>query len=36
MEYYDNGCAAHAELREFAKTVHNGAMMVYFEDGVAQ
>lgn len=36
MEYYDNECAAHAELRAFAKNVHSGAMMVYFEDGVAQ
>ncbi|KAJ6441605.1 stress responsive A/B barrel domain-containing protein [Purpureocillium lavendulum] len=33
MVYYDNECAAHAELKAFAKTVHQGAMMVYFENG---
>lgn len=32
MNYYDNGCAAHAELKEYAKTVHQGAMMVFFEN----
>ncbi|CAK7235120.1 hypothetical protein SEUCBS140593_009175 [Sporothrix eucalyptigena] len=32
MQYYDNGCAAHAELRSFAQSVHEGAMVVYFED----
>ncbi|KAH7374835.1 stress responsive A/B barrel domain-containing protein [Plectosphaerella cucumerina] len=30
MAYYDNECAAHAELKAFAKTVNQGAMMVYF------
>lgn len=35
MKYYDNGCAAHAELKEYAKTVHQGIMMVYFEDKLA-
>ncbi|CAI6101126.1 unnamed protein product [Clonostachys chloroleuca] len=32
MVYYDNECAAHAELKSFAKTVHQGAMMVFFEN----
>lgn len=31
MVYYDNECKAHAALKEFAKSVHKGAMMVYFE-----
>ncbi|KLU92636.1 hypothetical protein MAPG_11581 [Magnaporthiopsis poae ATCC 64411] len=30
--YYDNECAAHAELKAFARTVHQGSMMVYFEN----
>ncbi|KID95583.1 stress responsive A/B barrel domain-containing protein, partial [Metarhizium majus ARSEF 297] len=34
MEYYDNSCAAHANLKEFAKKAHSGAMMVYLENGV--
>ncbi|OIW24789.1 stress responsive A/B barrel domain-containing protein [Coniochaeta ligniaria NRRL 30616] len=34
MAYYDNGCAAHAELKNFAKTVHQGVMMVYFENAL--
>ncbi|KXJ86872.1 hypothetical protein Micbo1qcDRAFT_198046 [Microdochium bolleyi] len=32
MKYYDEGCAAHAELKGFAKTVHQGIMMVFFEN----
>jgi hypothetical protein len=32
MVYYDNECAAHAELKAFAKTVHQGVMMVFFEN----
>ncbi|KAL7905162.1 stress responsive A/B barrel domain-containing protein [Trichoderma velutinum] len=32
MVYYDNECVAHAELKAFAKMVHQGAMMVYFEN----
>jgi hypothetical protein len=32
MAYYDNECAAHNELKAFAKTVHQGAMMVFFEN----
>ncbi|KIH89736.1 stress responsive A/B barrel domain protein [Sporothrix brasiliensis 5110] len=35
MQYYDKGCAAHAELRTFAQSVHEGAMVVYFEDALA-
>ena len=31
MVYYDNECQAHAALKGFAKTVHQGAMMVYYE-----
>ncbi|RYP09166.1 hypothetical protein DL764_001437 [Monosporascus ibericus] len=34
MVYYDNECTAHAELKSFAKTVHRGAMMVFFESVV--
>ncbi|KAH7000338.1 hypothetical protein EDB80DRAFT_723739 [Ilyonectria destructans] len=32
MAYYDNECAAHGELKAFAKSVHQGAMMVFFEN----
>ncbi|KAJ1324350.1 Dabb family protein [Microdochium nivale] len=32
MVYYDNECAAHAELKAFAKTAHQGVMMVFFEN----
>ncbi|KHN93829.1 stress responsive A/B barrel domain-containing protein [Metarhizium album ARSEF 1941] len=32
MAYYDGECAAHAELRAFARTVHSGAMVVFFEN----
>ncbi|KJR81595.1 stress responsive A/B barrel domain protein [Sporothrix schenckii 1099-18] len=35
MQYYDKGCTAHAELRTFAQSVHEGAMVVYFEDALA-
>lgn len=34
MAYYDNECSAHAELKSFVKTVHSGAMMVYFENAL--
>ncbi|TWU77412.1 hypothetical protein ED733_006425 [Metarhizium rileyi] len=34
MAYYDDECAAHAELKAFAKTVHSGAMMVFLENAV--
>ncbi|TDZ54642.1 hypothetical protein CTRI78_v006108 [Colletotrichum trifolii] len=32
MAYYDNECAAHAELKAFAKNAHQGFAMVYFRD----
>ena len=32
MVYYDNECAAHSELKDFAKTVHQGRMVVFFEN----
>ncbi|RDA92130.1 hypothetical protein CP533_6076 [Ophiocordyceps camponoti-saundersi (nom. inval.)] len=32
MKYYDDECAAHADLKAYAKTVHQGAMMVYFQN----
>ncbi|KAH8890098.1 hypothetical protein GQ53DRAFT_688891 [Thozetella sp. PMI_491] len=35
MEFYDNECTAHGELKSFAKTVHQGAMMVFFENALA-
>lgn len=31
MVYYDNECEAHGRLKEVAKSVHEGVMMVYFE-----
>jgi hypothetical protein len=31
MVYYDNECEAHGRLKVVAKSVHEGAMMVYFE-----
>ena len=31
MVYYDEECEAHKKLKAFAKGVHQGAMMVYFE-----
>jgi hypothetical protein len=34
MTYYDNECKAHQELRAFARSVSQGAMVVYFEDAV--
>ena len=35
MKYYDNECAAHAALKNVAKTLHQGAMMVYFANALA-
>lgn len=32
MKYYDDGCETHAKLKSFAKSVHQGAMMVYFQN----
>lgn len=34
MKYYDNECTAHAELKSVAKTLHQGAMMVYFPNAL--
>lgn len=34
MKYYDDDCAAHAELKKVAKTLHQGAMMVYFQNAI--
>ncbi|KAG7285904.1 hypothetical protein NEMBOFW57_008200 [Staphylotrichum longicolle] len=34
MKYYDNECAAHMELKEVAKTLHQGVMMVYFQNAL--
>ncbi|KAH6677262.1 hypothetical protein B0J14DRAFT_583839 [Halenospora varia] len=31
MVYYDDECEAHKSLKAVAKSVHQGAMMVYFE-----
>ncbi|KAH7383055.1 stress responsive A/B barrel domain-containing protein [Cadophora sp. MPI-SDFR-AT-0126] len=31
MVYYDEECEAHKKLKAFAKSVNQGAMMVYFE-----
>ncbi|TVY82770.1 hypothetical protein LSUE1_G001601 [Lachnellula suecica] len=31
MVYYDNECEAHGRLKAVAKSVHEGAMMIYFE-----
>ncbi|CCF47469.1 stress responsive A/B barrel domain-containing protein [Colletotrichum higginsianum] len=36
MDYYDNGCAAHQELKSIAKNAHQGFAMVFFPDGVEQ
>ncbi|KAJ9642790.1 hypothetical protein H2204_002438 [Knufia peltigerae] len=29
--YYDTQCAAHKKLKSFAKTAHQGTLMVFFE-----
>ncbi|EEP77583.1 conserved hypothetical protein [Uncinocarpus reesii 1704] len=31
MNYYDNDCKAHANLKVVAKNVHQGVMMTFFE-----
>lgn len=36
MDYYDNGCAAHQELKSIAKNAHQGFAMVFFPDRVEQ
>ncbi|VUC29088.1 unnamed protein product [Clonostachys rosea] len=32
MKFYDNECSAHGDLKKVAKTLHQGAMMVYFSN----
>ncbi|EFX02140.1 stress responsive a b barrel domain containing protein [Grosmannia clavigera kw1407] len=32
MAYYDNNCAAHAEVKDFARPVTQDILMVYFEN----
>ncbi|KAJ4328710.1 hypothetical protein N0V84_000902 [Fusarium piperis] len=34
FNYYDTECAAHGELKQFAKTAHQGVAMLYFENVV--
>ena len=34
MKYYDNDCTAHADLKSVAKTMHQGVMMVYFQNAL--
>ncbi|SPO01551.1 related to stress responsive A/B barrel domain protein [Cephalotrichum gorgonifer] len=34
MKYYDEECAAHADLKRVAKTLHQGSMVVYFHNAV--
>jgi hypothetical protein len=34
MKYYDDECAAHAELKKFAREAHQGVMMVYFQNAL--
>ncbi|KAM0560052.1 hypothetical protein ACHAPJ_004011 [Fusarium lateritium] len=34
FNYYDTQCAAHLELRQFAKGVNEGFAMIYFENEV--
>jgi len=34
FKYYDTQCEAHNELKAFAKTVHQGNMMVFFENAL--
>lgn len=34
MKYYDDECKAHANLKAYAKTVHQGAMMVFFNNAL--
>ncbi|KAK1623022.1 stress responsive A/B barrel domain-containing protein [Colletotrichum phormii] len=36
MDYYDNGCAAHQELRGITKGAHQGFAMVFFKDQVTK
>ena len=34
MKFYDDECTGHAALKAVAKTVHKGAMMVYFQNAL--
>ena len=34
MKYYDDECTAHAELKQVAKSMHHGVMMVYFQNAL--
>ncbi|OHX00449.1 stress responsive alpha beta barrel domain-containing protein, partial [Colletotrichum incanum] len=34
MDYYDESCAAHQELKVIAKDTHQGFAMVFFQDQV--
>ena len=34
MQFYDTDCQAHGELKVVAKTLHQGAMMVYFSNAL--
>jgi hypothetical protein len=36
MKYYDDECPAHQALKKVAKSVHQGAMMVFYQDVVGQ
>lgn len=34
MKYYDDECAAHQALKKVARSVHQGVMMVFYQDVV--
>ncbi|KAG8624580.1 hypothetical protein KVT40_007647 [Elsinoe batatas] len=34
FEFYDKHCKAHGEIKEYAKTVHQGVLMVFFKSVV--
>ncbi len=34
MKYYDDECVAHGELKKVARTLHEGVMMVYFQNAL--
>ncbi|KAJ4182813.1 hypothetical protein NW759_017107 [Fusarium solani] len=36
FNYYDTECIAHGELKQFAKTAHQGVAMVFFENLVSR
>lgn len=35
MKYYDNECQAHAALRSVARSLHEGVMVTYFQNALA-